>query len=315
LAISSAEGDDPRVAVVFSEIAVKGLVVSNVPPPLLGFNNNVRHRGRIFHIQTEDSGSKNPRIVTHLFADGGRIIKTTRTDYAEHVSRGDLQVYVRSLMKEQHKSMFTALRLGELDTLLESICGPFEQPAQVSKSPPPMMSAPPPSEAYSAPLVTRPAPAPETESETPPPSASFDDEERPSEAARRRKRALSNPNLRKVTPSVPPPNAAAFELDVAALERLPAKPALPRLDRTPEPATARPLRKSNPAPARKSRPAPPQSAGKQAPPPSLSRPASRFAAGPSKSAQSIFGDGVISEQSLDEVILSYLAEDLDGSSE
>ena len=92
--------------------------MSNVPPPLLGFNNNVRHRGRIFHIQTEDSGIKNPRIITHLFADGGRIIKTTRTEYTEHVSRPDMQPFVRGLMKEQHKGMFTALRMGDLDDLL-----------------------------------------------------------------------------------------------------------------------------------------------------------------------------------------------------
>jgi hypothetical protein len=299
------------VGVVFSEIAVKGLVVSSVPPPLLGFNNNVRHRGRIFHIQTEDSGVKNPRIVTHLFADGGRIIKTTRTEYAEHVARADVQVYVRSLMKEQHKGMFTALRLGELDTMLESVCGPFEQPAQASKLPPPVVIAPPPIAVLAAPAL-----APDADAESPaPPSSSFSADERPSEATRRRKRALSNPNLRRVTPSVPPPNSAAFELDVAALERLPPKPPLPRLDRSPEPSAARSSRKSTPAPARKSRPSPAQPAAKAGTSPSLSRPSSRFAAGPSKTAQSIFGDGVISEQSLDEVILSYLAEDLDGSSE
>ena len=63
--------------------------MSKVPPPVLGFNNNVRHRGRIFHIQTEDSGVKFARIVTHLFADGGRIIKTARTDYGEHLEQGD----------------------------------------------------------------------------------------------------------------------------------------------------------------------------------------------------------------------------------
>jgi hypothetical protein len=299
--------------VVFSEIAVKGSVVSNVPPPLLGFNNNVRHRGRIFHIQTEDSGVKNPRIVTHLFADGGRIIKTTRTEYTEHVARPDMQVYVRSLMKEQHKNMFTALRLGELDTLLERVCGPFDQPAQVSKAPPSVATAPPPSPGFVDPLLTERARAPYPEFETAPPSSGFTEEERPSETSRRKKRALSNPNLRKVTPTVPPANAAAFELDVAALERLPARPPLPRLEHTPEPGSARPLRTSNPTPAR--RPSPPLVAGNAGPPASLSRPSSRFAAGPSKSAQSIFGDGVISEQSLDEVILSYLAEDLDGSTE
>lgn len=88
-------------------------------PPLLGFNNNVRHNGRIFHIQTEDSGIKYPRIVTHLFADGGRIIKTARTDYSEHVGQENMAPIVRSMMKEQHKAMFISLRAGELDVLLE----------------------------------------------------------------------------------------------------------------------------------------------------------------------------------------------------
>ena len=96
------------------------------PPPLLGFNNNVRHRGRIFHIQTEDSGVKFPRIVTHLFADGGRIVKTTRTDYSEHVEKPDMAVVVRGMMKEQHKAMFAALRAGDMDSLLENVCGPLD---------------------------------------------------------------------------------------------------------------------------------------------------------------------------------------------
>jgi hypothetical protein len=289
-------------------IVVKGLLVSHVPPPLLGFNNNVRHRGRIFHIQTEDSGVKSPRIVTHLFADGGRIIKTTRTDYAEHVTRPDMQPFVRSLMKEQHKAMFMALRMGELDTLLEDVCGPFEQPLQLSKAPPPIVSAAPPPEPIAArPTVTEPAPAPDFE--TPAIASAFGDSDRISDRAEA-PRAMSNPNLRKVVPSVPPP-VQSFELDVGALERLPSKPALPGPGSTPEPASVRPLRKSNP-PARKLRP---NTAPAAPPPPSLSRPSSRFAAAPSKSSQSIFGDGVISEQSLDEVILSYLAEDLDGSSD
>ena len=46
--------------------------------PLLGYNNNVRHKNRVFHIQTEDSGVKHPHIITHLFMDGGRILKSVR---------------------------------------------------------------------------------------------------------------------------------------------------------------------------------------------------------------------------------------------
>lgn len=83
--------------------------------PQLGFNNNVRHRGRVFHIQTEDSGVKHPHIITHLFADGGRILKSTKTSYAEFLGEEELSKKVRSLMQEQHKAMFIALRAGKFD--------------------------------------------------------------------------------------------------------------------------------------------------------------------------------------------------------
>src|SRR6187399_1309684 len=87
--------------------------------PLLGFNNNVRHRGRVFHIQTEDSGIKHPHVITHLFADGGRIVQSTKTSYTEFLGDEELSRKVRSLMQEQHKAMFISLRAGKFDHLLE----------------------------------------------------------------------------------------------------------------------------------------------------------------------------------------------------
>ena len=52
--------------------------MSKVQSPLLGYNNNVRHKNRQFHIQTEDSGVNHPHIITHLFMDGGRILKSVK---------------------------------------------------------------------------------------------------------------------------------------------------------------------------------------------------------------------------------------------
>src|SRR3954468_5977639 len=86
--------------------------------PLLGYNNNVRHKGRVFHIQTEDSGIKHPHIITHLFMDGGRILKSVKRSYAEHVGADKMQETVKAMMKEQHKAMFIALRDGQFDHLL-----------------------------------------------------------------------------------------------------------------------------------------------------------------------------------------------------
>ena len=87
--------------------------------PLLGYNNNVRHKNRVFHIQTEDSGVNHPHIITHLFMDGGRILKSVKKSYAEHVGVEGMSETVRGLMKEQHKAMFIALRDGQFDSLVD----------------------------------------------------------------------------------------------------------------------------------------------------------------------------------------------------
>jgi hypothetical protein len=93
--------------------------------PLLGYNTNVRHKGRLYHIQTEDSGVGHPHIITHLFADGGRIVGSKKTSYAEHLNADGLQDTVKKLMQGQHKAMFIALRDGLYDET-----GPVEIPGE-----------------------------------------------------------------------------------------------------------------------------------------------------------------------------------------
>jgi hypothetical protein len=84
----------------------------------MGFNNNIKFQDQVFHVQTEDSGLDQPHIITHLFADGGRVIKSHKRAYAEHVSRADVSEFVRSLMKAQHLEMVMALREGRFDEII-----------------------------------------------------------------------------------------------------------------------------------------------------------------------------------------------------
>ncbi len=81
----------------------------------MGYNTNVRHKGKLYHIQTEDSGVKRPHVITQLFADGGRILASEKTSYEEHVQAENLSAIVKGLMQEQHKRVFIALRDGEFD--------------------------------------------------------------------------------------------------------------------------------------------------------------------------------------------------------
>ncbi|MET0591340.1 MAG: FHA domain-containing protein [Polyangiaceae bacterium] len=84
----------------------------------LGFNNNVQYQGATYHVQTEDSGVDRPHLITHLFADGGRVIKSHKRTYAKEVQRPDLATYVRGLMKAQHMEMCIMLREGTFDEVI-----------------------------------------------------------------------------------------------------------------------------------------------------------------------------------------------------
>jgi hypothetical protein len=84
----------------------------------VGFNNNLKYKAAHFHVQTEDSGLDRPHVMTHLFADGGRIIKSYKRSYAESVSRPDVALFVRQLMKGQQMEMILNLRDGKFDGIL-----------------------------------------------------------------------------------------------------------------------------------------------------------------------------------------------------
>jgi hypothetical protein len=81
---------------------------------LTGFNTNFRHKGKVYHLQTEDSGEGHPHIITHVFVDG-HIVATRKTSYEEWLASSDLKERVRELMKEQHRAMAFAIRDGMLE--------------------------------------------------------------------------------------------------------------------------------------------------------------------------------------------------------
>jgi hypothetical protein len=82
----------------------------------VGFNHNIKHKGKMYHIQTEDSGLENPHIITHLFV-GGNILASKKTSYADIVGAENLAQVVRELMEEQHKEMLRNLINGVYDDI------------------------------------------------------------------------------------------------------------------------------------------------------------------------------------------------------
>ena len=82
--------------------------------PILGYNHNVRYRGIVFHVQTEDSGIINPHVFTHLF-HGGVILSTRKIVYDPDAA----EEVVKSLMQAQHKAAMKDLKRGHFDDKID----------------------------------------------------------------------------------------------------------------------------------------------------------------------------------------------------
>lgn len=79
-----------------------------------GFNHNLKYKGIMFHIQTEDSGVTNPHVITHIFI-GGNIVATKKTNYDDIIKADRMEEVVKEIMEEQHKEVMRDLLQGAYD--------------------------------------------------------------------------------------------------------------------------------------------------------------------------------------------------------
>jgi hypothetical protein len=117
---------------------------------VVGFNHNIKYRGRTYHAQTEDTGSERSQVVTHLFL-GGNIIATKRTSYADVAGAENLSEVVRALMEEQHKEVLRNLVHGAYDgepprPAPPRSSGPTPAALRLASAPPPPREVPAPAE-------------------------------------------------------------------------------------------------------------------------------------------------------------------------
>jgi hypothetical protein len=281
--------------------------VTRIPPPLLGYNNNVSHLGRTFHIQTEDSGIKYARIITHLFIDGGRIVKSIKTEYKDVLGKPDMTETVRRMMKDQHKSMFLSLRSGAFDELIDRVArGEPPPPAE------PVQSQVPRLRADSLPSMSL---GPNSLSlgfrEEPRTAAggisAVDDEKSAVPAKPASVRRASTAPVPQVEPRVSTAPRPEPRQEPGAS---PKRGARRRSSLPPPPIERQARHVDKPASAALVRPDPGAPSASSGQPPRVGpskRPAAKAATEPR--SQSIFGENAEAKQSLDEVILSFLEDE------
>jgi len=82
---------------------------------ITGFNTDIRHNDKVYHIQTEDKGTSNPYIESLVYV-GGEILASKKTQYGE--MDGMTEQAIAELMEKQHRTMIAAIKKGRFDSLL-----------------------------------------------------------------------------------------------------------------------------------------------------------------------------------------------------
>ncbi|HEX6085475.1 MAG TPA: hypothetical protein VF266_13180 [Thermoanaerobaculia bacterium] len=95
---------------------------------ITGFNTDIKHNEKVYHVQTEDKGVGNPYIESLVYV-GGEILASKKTSYAEQLKTGVDDKWIGGLMEQQHRTMIAAIKRGR-----------FDAPADVTKSGAPPLS-------------------------------------------------------------------------------------------------------------------------------------------------------------------------------
>ena len=99
---------------------------------ITGYNTDVEHRDRVFHIQTEDRGELHPYIESFVYV-GGEILAGKRTQYEESLRNGLDDRILRDLMEQQHRTVIAAIRDGSFDAPDGSVRIPEEMTLSSSR--------------------------------------------------------------------------------------------------------------------------------------------------------------------------------------
>ncbi|MBW3563763.1 MAG: hypothetical protein KY459_03465 [Acidobacteria bacterium] len=98
---------------------------------ITGYNTDIKHNDKVFHVQTEDKGNNNP-VIESLIYVGGEILASTKTSYAERLAAGADEKIIGELMELQHKKMIAAIKRGRFD---KKLVGEVIMPAKTVAQP------------------------------------------------------------------------------------------------------------------------------------------------------------------------------------
>jgi hypothetical protein len=94
---------------------------------ITGFNTDIKHNEKVYHVQTEDKGVGNPYIESLVYV-GGEILASKKTSYAEQLKTGVDDKWIGGLMEQQHRTMIAAIKRGRFDAPADTTKSAVREP-------------------------------------------------------------------------------------------------------------------------------------------------------------------------------------------
>ena len=79
-----------------------------------GLSQEVRYKGAVFYVQTQDMGSESG-YVESLIYKAGTLITSRKSYYYSHLRSPDLPERVAQLLREQHQAVIRDIEIGRFD--------------------------------------------------------------------------------------------------------------------------------------------------------------------------------------------------------
>jgi len=84
---------------------------------MIGLNTEVKHRGAIFYVQTQDIGSR-AQHVESLVYKSGKLLAARKTYYTSFLGSPELRLKIQRLMEDQHNAILKDIADGKFDHYL-----------------------------------------------------------------------------------------------------------------------------------------------------------------------------------------------------
>ena len=93
---------------------------------MAGFNTDIKYKGALFHVQTQDVGPS-ARCIESLIYKSGKLLSSRKGFYTSFLGSPQLQEKIQQLLEEQHGAVLKEIAEGKFEHYLspdEKLAGP-----------------------------------------------------------------------------------------------------------------------------------------------------------------------------------------------